>query len=264
MIGIGLGNPKDVTIKGLETIQRADKVFLENYTSIQNTKKEEYEEFFQKKIEFASRDLVEKQAKHILNHAENKAAAFLVVGDVFQATTHTDLYLRAKKQGINVEIIQNAGIFNAASQTGLQLYKFGKTTSIVFNDEGWLPKTPYETIKNNKKLGLHTLCLLDIKVAEPSRKDLLKGKNTPQPPRYMTINKAITILEQLENKHKENIIHPKKTKMIGLARMGTDNYMRYATMKHIQNHDFKKPLHSLILPGNIDEVEKEMLQLIQL
>ena len=35
LIGLGLGDEKDITVKGLEIIkQKCEKVYLENYTSI--------------------------------------------------------------------------------------------------------------------------------------------------------------------------------------------------------------------------------------
>lgn len=34
MIGLGLGDHKDITIKGAEAIKAADRVFLEMYTSV--------------------------------------------------------------------------------------------------------------------------------------------------------------------------------------------------------------------------------------
>jgi diphthine methyl ester synthase len=34
IIGLGLGDPKDITVKGLEAIKKCDRVYLENYTSI--------------------------------------------------------------------------------------------------------------------------------------------------------------------------------------------------------------------------------------
>lgn len=51
--------------------------------------------------------------------------AFLVVGDAFCATTHSDLYLRAVKLGIKVEVIHNASIISAVGCSGLQVYRFG-------------------------------------------------------------------------------------------------------------------------------------------
>lgn len=34
LIGLGLGDAKDITVKGLEIVQKCDKVLLEGYTSI--------------------------------------------------------------------------------------------------------------------------------------------------------------------------------------------------------------------------------------
>ena len=33
-IGLGLGDEKDITVKGLEAVRRCKEVYLENYTSI--------------------------------------------------------------------------------------------------------------------------------------------------------------------------------------------------------------------------------------
>lgn len=51
---------------------------------------------------------------------------------MFSATTHTDLEMRARSQGIPVCIIHNASIMNAVGACGLQLYRFGEAISIVF------------------------------------------------------------------------------------------------------------------------------------
>lgn len=40
-IGLGLGDAKDISIKALEVVKRAEKVYLESYTSIfESTRKE--------------------------------------------------------------------------------------------------------------------------------------------------------------------------------------------------------------------------------
>lgn len=33
-IGLGLGNEKDITLRGLEAVKSCEKIFLENYTSV--------------------------------------------------------------------------------------------------------------------------------------------------------------------------------------------------------------------------------------
>ncbi|MFT4260973.1 MAG: diphthine synthase [Candidatus Woesearchaeota archaeon] len=258
LIGLGL-NSKSISVEALEIIKSSDKVFLENYTSILECSKEELEEFYGKKIVLADRNLVESKAEEILDGAKTKNVCFLVVGDIFSATTHHDLWVRAKKEGIKIKVFHNASIINAVSSTGLDIYKFGKTTSIVFPDDNWFPKTPYDVIKDNSSLGLHTLCLLDIKVSEPSKTDLLKGINKPQPPRFMTIKEAIDVLFILEENHKEKVV-TKESLAFGVARLGLDDQIIICgTLEKLRSHDFGKPLHSLIIIGKLNEVEKEAI-----
>lgn len=41
LIGLGLGDPKDITVKGLEIVKQCARVYLEMYTSILGCPKEE-------------------------------------------------------------------------------------------------------------------------------------------------------------------------------------------------------------------------------
>src|SRR3989338_1245839 len=136
LISIGLNDEKDITLKGLEAVKKCDFVYLENYTSKLNTQIGYLEKLYGKKIIPAGRELVEMDAqKSILQQAKSKNVAFLVAGDVFAATTHIDMFLRAKKLGIDIKIVHNASVLTAIGITGLQLYKFGRTTSIPFENE---------------------------------------------------------------------------------------------------------------------------------
>jgi len=151
-IGLGLNDEKDISIKGLEVIKKCDIVYLETYTSILQCSIKELEKFYGKKIIPANRDLVEKKAEEtILKDSKEKEVAFLVIGDAMCATTHTDLLLRAKKSGIKVKINNNASIITAIGITGLEVYKFGKITSIPFENENI--KAPYMVLQilNNQR-----------------------------------------------------------------------------------------------------------------
>lgn len=55
--------------------------------------------------------------------------------------------------------------------------------SLVFFTETWKPDSFYSRIVNNRRNGLHTLVLLDIKVKEPSEESLARGKPVYLPPR---------------------------------------------------------------------------------
>jgi len=244
MIGIGLNNEKDITVKGLELVRKADIIYLENYTSKLSTSIKNLEKVYKKSVILANRDLVEKNADEILDKAKNKKVAFLIIGDVFSATTHTDLMLRAKEKKIKVEVINNASILTAVGITGLELYKFGKTTSMPYFEESFKAETPYDVIKDNQKLGLHTLILLDIKADEN---------------RFMTVNKALAQLLEIEKKRKEKVF-TESTKVVGCARLGANAKIKYGTVKEMIKENFGKPLHCLIVPGKLHFIEEEALK----
>ena len=147
LIGIGLSDEKDITLKGLELVKKSDFVYLENYTSKLNCNVNKLEKLYGKKIILANREAVEGDDNEIIKNAKSKKVSLLIIGDPMSATTHTDLMLRANENKIKVEIIHNASIFTAVGVIGLQLYKFGKTTSIPFPQPNFMPKTPYEDLK---------------------------------------------------------------------------------------------------------------------
>ncbi|KAH9318613.1 hypothetical protein KI387_020382, partial [Taxus chinensis] len=162
------------------------------------------EELYGRPVTVADRETVEQEAEVILEQAQTSDIAFLVVGDPFGATTHSDILIRARKMGVEVKVIHNASVMNAVGICGLQLYRFGEAVSIPFFTETWKPDSFYDKIKGNKLLGLHTLCLLDIRVKEPSIESLCRGKKVYEPPKFMTINTAIEQLLMIEDNRAES------------------------------------------------------------
>jgi diphthine synthase len=161
IIGLGLGDHRDVTHRGSAAIASCDVVFLEAYTSVLCVDAAALEAAFGKRIELAHRETVESESELILGPArQGRTVGFLVVGDPFGATTHTDLLLRARAAGITTKIVHNASIMNAVGACGLQLYSFGQTVSIPFFRDAWQPDSFYDRIAHNASGGLHTLCLL--------------------------------------------------------------------------------------------------------
>jgi diphthine synthase len=246
MIGLGLCDEKDITIRGLEIVKKAHKVYLEIYTSMLQCSQEKLEEFYCRKVILADRETIETKSEKIVIEAKEKDIAILIVGDPMGATTHTQLILDAKKQGVNYKVIHNASILTAIGETGLELYKFGKTTSIVFPKDNWNVETYYDVIKKNKKNELHTLCLLDLNHDDKTKK--LK---------CMTVNEAIEQLLLIEKKRKESVFTT-ETICIGCARIGCDDQkILSGTAKELLKHDFGRPLHCLIIPAKMHFVEEE-------
>ena len=51
-----------------------------------------------------------------------------------------------------------------------------QAVSLVFFTDAWRPDSFYARILANRRRGLHTLCLLDIRVREPSLESLARGR----------------------------------------------------------------------------------------
>jgi len=254
IIGLGLCDEKDVTIRGLEAIKRSARVYLESYTSILMVRKEKLEAFYQKPLIIADRDLVETDSDAILKDAAQVDISLLVVGDPFGATTHTDILLRARELKIPVNVIHNASIMNAIGACGLQLYNFGQTVSLPFFTDTWKPDSWYDRIQENSKLGMHTLILLDIKIKEQSEENMARGRKIYEPPRYMSIPVAVAQLFETESIRKTGILDPAETLAIGLSRVGGGEEQRIVagTLQEFSDADisvYGEPLHSLVIVG---------------
>ncbi len=246
IIGLGLGGAKDITLRGQELVDKADKVYLENYTSVLQCSVKELEKVLGKQVTLADREMVEQKAEGtILQTAADGDAALLVIGDPLVATTHVDLVQRAQKAKIPVEVVHNASIVSAIGATGLQVYKFGKTTSIPFSEKDRLAETPYHVLAENKKAGAHTLLLLDLR---------------PEENKFMTVNDAIDYLLKLELRLQGNVF-TRDTLCIGIARLGAkDHLIKAGAAKDLTKVEFGKPVHCLIVPSQLHFMEVEFVQ----
>ncbi|XP_074654743.1 diphthine methyl ester synthase-like [Tubulanus polymorphus] len=265
LIGLGLGDVDDITVKGLNVVKGASRVYLEAYTSILTVGKEALEEFYGREVILADRDMVEQDSDTLLDNADKEDVAFLVVGDPLGATTHSDLIIRATEKNIKYKVIHNASIMNAVGCCGLQLYNFGETVSIVFWEENWKPESFYDKIMKNKSSGMHTLCLLDIKVKEQTVENMMRGRKIYEPPRYLTVNRASEqLLEIIRNRKQsgDEKVLDENTACIGLARVGTDAQKLCAgTLEQMQHVDIGGPLHSLVIAGDLHPLETDMMKL---
>ncbi|KAJ1973771.1 diphthine synthase [Dimargaris verticillata] len=139
---------------------------------------------------------------------------------------------------------------NAVGACGVQLYNFGQTVSIVFFTDSWRPDSFYDKIQENRCIGLHTLCLLDIKVKEQSLENMARGRKIYEPPRYMTVNQAASQLLEVEDRRQAQA-YTRDTLAVGIARVGADDQViRVGTLEQLQHVDFGAPLHSLVLLGS--------------
>eukprot|EP00450_Noctiluca_scintillans_P006550 CAMPEP_0194497136 /NCGR_PEP_ID=MMETSP0253-20130528/14180_1 /TAXON_ID=2966 /ORGANISM="Noctiluca scintillans" /LENGTH=267 /DNA_ID=CAMNT_0039338613 /DNA_START=85 /DNA_END=885 /DNA_ORIENTATION=+ len=263
MIGLGLGDASDITVKGLAALKKSSFVYLEAYTAIlPGLDRAALEAAYEvPEILEADRELVESGCEEMLERAKTQDVSFLVVGDALCATTHTDLFIRARKLGVAVQVVHNASIMNAVAACGLQLYRFGETVSITFWDDTWKPSSFYDKIVVNRKAGMHTLCLLDIKVKEQSIENLMRDRKIYEPPRFMTVAQCLTQLMEIEREKGCGVATP-ETEVVGVARIGReDQAICFGPASEVVDIDFGGPLHSLVICAEeMHDLERETLE----
>src|SRR5213083_2295135 len=225
-IGLGLHDEKGITLRGLDEARSADVVFAELYTSgLAGATVASVEQLVGKKIRVLSRNDVE-DGRTILEAAAKQKVAFLVVGEPMAATTHVDRRLRAASANIPTRIDHGVSILTAAAGAlGLQVYKFGRTTTVPFPAAGFGPTSPLEGILENRRTGLHSLALL-------LRMAVKMGTSDFGP----------------------------ETLACVLSRVGSPEVRATgAPMGMLSDRDLGPPLHCIVIPGRLHFLEKEAL-----
>jgi diphthine synthase len=241
-VGLGLYDANDISVKGLACIRNADHIFLDIYTSrLMGASYLDLENCYGTTLHLLGRENVEQDPDELLVRAETDRVVFLCAGDPMVSTTHADLRMRAAARGINTSIIHAASISSAVcGLSGLQNYRFGKCCSIPFPQKNWFPTTSIDVIALNLSLRLHTLVYLDI-----------------QDERYMTVYEAIALLEGMAAEKKVSI-----PLYIGIARAGSDDpVVRAGTAGALKPVDFGPPLHILIVPAELHDMERSYLEM---
>ena len=234
LIGLGL-NENSITKEGLFAIDKCDEVYLEGYTVNFPYDIKELEKVLKKKIKVLEREKVE--SDFITKEAKKKDIALLVYGSPLFATTHTSLLIELKKDKIKFKIIYNASIFDAIGETGLQLYKFGKITSMPAWKENFTPNSFIDIVIENKNIDAHSLILVDI------------GLNFSE------------ALAQLEKSLKDKKL--KIDKLIVCSNLGTKkSAVFYGKMEDLRKEKTRKKINSpycFIIPSSLHFLEEEFM-----
>ena len=240
-VGLGLSGADGMSVKALKALKECDKIYAEFYTSfLIGTDVSELEEIIGKKIKVLHRMQVE-EGEDIINDARTMKVGFVTAGDTMAATTHVDLMIQAKEEGIPTTLYNGVSIFSACpTALGLQPYKFGRTVTLPFIDNGYQPKSPYDNILENKQRGLHTMVLLDIHADEM---------------RYMTGKEAIEWLLTGEEKWGEGLIQ-EDTLICVASKIGSpDQKLTAGYAKDLLEMDLGEPLFTIVIPGNLHFME---------
>ena len=171
---IGSGVSFDLTLEGLRLLKECDEIYIETYTNpIELAKISELEKQISKKITLLERSHLE--SSYLVDKAKSSKVAIIASGDPLTATTHITLVLEARQKGVEVKVIHNSSIHSvAAARSGLQIYRFGKTASLVNPKENYKPTSSLEIVRENLSRNLHTLVLLDTEPKPMEAKDALE------------------------------------------------------------------------------------------
>jgi diphthine synthase len=247
LVGLGLSDEQDLTLKGIDAAKSADKVYCELYTGKWAGSFEQLEKLVGKQVKLLKRKDLEEDSGKIVEEAKEKDVVVFVQGDPMVATTHSSLIVEAKRAGVRTRVVHNSSIFSAIAETGLHVYKFGSTVTIPFMEKtrGMLPRSVYDSIKDNKSRGLHTLCLLDINADATG---------------FMTPTQAIDILLAMERQFGEGVIGPDE-KVVVLCRAGSeDAKIFYDSIESLQAGIVSATPSALVVPGKVHFTEEEHLR----
>lgn len=232
LIGLGL-NERGISREGLETVARCKRLYLETYTVDMPFIPHQVEEMIGKKVITADRDKVE--SLEIIDEAKKMDVALLVYGSPLTATTHITLIEECRIEGIKFKVLNNASIFDAVGETGLQIYKFGKVASMPAWKKSFEPDSFMETVKENQSIGAHSLILVDI---------------------GLELKSAIHQLKSAAKKHDFKL-----TNLVICQSMGT-KYQKilYRSIEEISEFTGVRKPYCLIIPGKLHFMEKDVLR----
>jgi diphthine synthase len=216
LIGLGL-NEKSLSKEGFMALKVCKKAYLESYTvdfpySIDLLEKE-----IGCKVEELGRQEVE--GVRLLIESKKNDIALLVYGCPLFATTHLSLLIDAKKAKVKTKVIYAASVFDSIASCGLQLYKFGKITSMPRWQKNFTPDSFLDVVKENLSIKAHTLILtdigLDFETALKQLESACKNKNM-QLDKIVVCNKLggdnakffYGTIDDLLKKHKKDIVFP--------------------------------------------------------
>ncbi len=110
-------------------------------------------------------------------------------------------------------------------------------------EKSFKPSSPYEVILENRKAGLHTLVLLDVKEEN----------------RYMTVKDGIEVLTELGDN-----LDP-ESKIVACCQLGSENQrIKYGPMKELaKDASLSNTPAVIIIPGRLHFKEEEALRMYE-
>lgn len=243
LISIGLHDERDLSLRALEEARSCDSLYAEMYTTKLDTDAERLSAAIGRPVSPVSRSRLEEESDVVLDEARRRKVGVLVGGDCLSATTHLSLLLDARRRGIPTRVVHGSSILTAIGETGLSLYKFGRTVTLPLPETG-TAETVLEAVEENLEHGLHTLVLLGL--------DSEAG-------RFLTVDRATSLLLGADRPD----VFDEDTLIVGVARLGSERpVIKAGSAAGMVELDFGPPPHSLIVPGRLHFLEAEGLRVM--
>ena len=231
LIGLGL-NERGISKEGLLAIEKSKKVYVEGYTVDFPYDIEKDLNLGKKNIEILERKDVE--SNDLIMEARSRKIALLVYGCPLFATTHMSLIQDAHAQGVRTKVLYSASIFDGLGETGLQLYKFGKISSMPKWSGDYEPDSFLDFVEQNQTIKAHSLILVDI---------------------GLHFKKALSQLEMAAHKKKMKL-----DKILVCSRIGAEGkQIFYGTTEVLRRKEIETPF-CFIIPGEMHFYEKEVVE----
>ena len=165
--------------------------------------------------------------------------ALLVSGDPLSATTHIEIIMRAKKDDLDYKVFHAPTVFSVVAETGLQLYKFGKTASVARWLPNFNPESFYDIVKQNLSSGSHTLLLLDI---------------------GLKVNEALGYMESIAKTRDPEML---EKEIVVCEKLGTEKQkISVGNILELSKKKFSLPA-CIIIPGKLHFLETEFLNTLK-
>ena len=245
-IGIGISGADSISIEAQKILEKADIVYLEQFTSpIGKSDEKKLAKLTKGEFKIAKRWLVE-DGKEILKNAKKKKVVLMSYGDPYIATTHIELRTRAIENKIKTYTIHAASsLTSMIGECGLHHYKIGRVATIM--DDVKTVITPYWIIYKNLIEGNHTILLLEYN----------QDKNF-----FLEPIDALNFLIETEKGQKRKVFSASSFAIVA-SRIGFKTQSIVAgKVSSLKKQDFGKPPHTIIIPGRMHFTESDALKVL--
>jgi len=250
LIGLGIEGLDGMSMKGREILKICNLIYIERFTGyLSDSEISELRRYCKHNdnvVNVVGRLFVE-DGREILEQAGDKEVALIVYGEALIATTYIELFIRATKRDIEVKVIHSAsGITSLIGESGLQIYKFGRASTIMSEPQSAI--SVYNTLLDNLLLGNHTLILTEYSETKENIS-----------PFFLEPSVAMMMLLDVE-KDQRSQAFTEETFVLVASRIGrADKKIISGHVRSLMEINYEAGPHSLIVPGRLHFVEKEAI-----